>query len=231
MFIYCICTQYLVRAPFALITASIRRGMEVISLWHCWGGMEAQVSLTVAFRSSAFFWSLLVSHFPLDNCQEENEKRSWLRNAQMALHLGNWDPRWQRDLTQRPLRVPKTVLLCHLMLFVRLKTLSIYREFIRNSLRTHLWSPKPFGYRQLIQTPTLARGCWEATRPLFTSEAEPQDHGLTYWVPTHTRRCRKRCERGLKRGKRGGIRARLRSWIPQDRLPNTHALKRSLSGK
>ncbi len=57
MFIYCICTQYLVGAPFALITASIRRGMEVISLWHCWGGMEAQVSLTVAFSSSAFFWS------------------------------------------------------------------------------------------------------------------------------------------------------------------------------
>ncbi len=53
MLIYCICTQYLVVAPFALITASIRRGMEVISLWHCWGGMEAQVSLTVAFSSSA----------------------------------------------------------------------------------------------------------------------------------------------------------------------------------
>ncbi len=53
MFIYCICTQYLVGTPFALITASIRRGMEVISLWHCWGGMEAQVSLTVAFSSSA----------------------------------------------------------------------------------------------------------------------------------------------------------------------------------
>ncbi len=66
MFIYCICTQYLVGAPFALITASIRRGMEVISLWHCRGGMEAQVSLTVAFSSSAFFLSL-VSHFPLDN--------------------------------------------------------------------------------------------------------------------------------------------------------------------
>ncbi len=47
MFIYCICTQYLV------ITASIRRGMEVISLWHCWGDMESQVSLTVAFSSSA----------------------------------------------------------------------------------------------------------------------------------------------------------------------------------
>ncbi len=54
MFIYCICTQYLVGAPFALITASIRRGMEVISLWHCWGGMEAQVSLAVASSSSAF---------------------------------------------------------------------------------------------------------------------------------------------------------------------------------
>ncbi len=45
MLIYCICTQYLIGAPFVLITASIRRGMEVISLWHCCGGMEAQVPL------------------------------------------------------------------------------------------------------------------------------------------------------------------------------------------
>ncbi len=60
MFIYCICTQYLVEARFALITASIRRGMEVISLWHCWGGMEAQVSLTGAFSSSAFFGLLFL---------------------------------------------------------------------------------------------------------------------------------------------------------------------------
>ncbi len=60
MFIFCICTQYLVGAPFALITASIRRGMEVISLWHCWGGMEAQVSLTVAFSSSVFFGLLFL---------------------------------------------------------------------------------------------------------------------------------------------------------------------------
>ncbi len=58
MFIYCI--PYLVGAPFALITASIQRGMEVISLWHCWGGMEAQVSLTVAFSSSAFFGLLFL---------------------------------------------------------------------------------------------------------------------------------------------------------------------------
>ncbi len=60
MFIYCICTQYMVGAPFALITASIRRVMEVISLWHCWGGMEAQVSLTVAFSSSEFFGLLFL---------------------------------------------------------------------------------------------------------------------------------------------------------------------------
>ncbi len=40
MFICCICTKYLVGAHFALITASIQRGMEVISLWHCWGGMK-----------------------------------------------------------------------------------------------------------------------------------------------------------------------------------------------
>ncbi len=58
--IYCICTQYLVGAPFALITASIRRDMEVISLWHCWGDMEAQVSLTAAFSSSVFFGLLFL---------------------------------------------------------------------------------------------------------------------------------------------------------------------------
>ncbi len=34
--------------------------MEVISLWHCWGGVEAQVSLTVAFSSSAFFGLLFL---------------------------------------------------------------------------------------------------------------------------------------------------------------------------
>ncbi len=53
-------TQYLVGVPFALITDSIRHGMGVISLWHCWGGMESQVSLTVAFSSSAFFGLLFL---------------------------------------------------------------------------------------------------------------------------------------------------------------------------
>ncbi len=35
------------------ITASMWRGMEAISLWHCSGVMEAQVTLIEAFRSSA----------------------------------------------------------------------------------------------------------------------------------------------------------------------------------
>ncbi len=32
----------------------------MISLWHCWGGMEAQVSLMAAFSSSAFFGLLFL---------------------------------------------------------------------------------------------------------------------------------------------------------------------------
>ncbi len=35
------------------ITASMRRGMEAICLWHCSGVKEAQVALIAAFRSSA----------------------------------------------------------------------------------------------------------------------------------------------------------------------------------
>ncbi len=57
MFIYCM-YSVLSRGSFCF-TASIRRGMEVISLWHCWGGMEIQVSLTVAF-SSFFGLSFLI---------------------------------------------------------------------------------------------------------------------------------------------------------------------------
>ncbi len=62
MLIYCICTQYLVGAPFALITASIRRGIEVISLWHCWGGMKPRFlwqwpSAHLHFLASCFSFS------------------------------------------------------------------------------------------------------------------------------------------------------------------------------
>ncbi len=74
MFIYCICTQYLVGAYFALITASIRRGMEVISLWHCWGGVKPRF-LWQWPSAHLHFWSL-VSHFPLDNTHRFSMFRS-----------------------------------------------------------------------------------------------------------------------------------------------------------
>ncbi len=66
MFIYCICTQYLVGAPFALITASIQR-------WH---GGDQFVALLRWYGSPGLFDSGLqlicivgsgVSHLPLDN--------------------------------------------------------------------------------------------------------------------------------------------------------------------
>ncbi len=38
-------TQYLVGAPFAWITAAMRRGMESISLWHCSGVMSRAVAV------------------------------------------------------------------------------------------------------------------------------------------------------------------------------------------
>ncbi len=58
MFMYCICTQYLVGGSFALITVSIRRGMEVISLWHCWGGVKPR-----------FLWQWPSAHLHfLDSC-------------------------------------------------------------------------------------------------------------------------------------------------------------------
>ncbi len=94
MFIYCIYTQYLVGAPFALITASIRRVMEVISLWHCWGGMEAQVSLIAAFRSSALLG--LVSLIFLLTIEENlwgSGQASLLAN-QAQKHHGHWTSFW-----------------------------------------------------------------------------------------------------------------------------------------
>ncbi len=60
MFIYCICTQYLLGAPFALITASIRRGMEVISLCQLICIVGSGVShflLTIPHRFSMGFRS------------------------------------------------------------------------------------------------------------------------------------------------------------------------------
>ncbi len=94
MFIYCICTQYLVGAPFALITASIRRGMDVISLWHCWGVMEAQVSLTVTFSSSVFLvscFSFFSWQYPIDSLFSGLVS---LLASQAHQHLGNLTNFW-----------------------------------------------------------------------------------------------------------------------------------------
>ncbi len=55
MFIYCICAQYLVEAPFALITASI-------SEWH---GGDQFVALLSWYGSPGFFDSGPSAHQPL----------------------------------------------------------------------------------------------------------------------------------------------------------------------
>ena len=55
-----ICIQYLFGPLFALLAASMRHGMEAISLLHCWGVIEAQVTLIVAFSSSALFGLLFL---------------------------------------------------------------------------------------------------------------------------------------------------------------------------
>ncbi len=54
------------RGSFCFNYCSIRRGMEVISLWHCWGGMEAQVSFDSGLQLICIVGSG-VSHLPLDN--------------------------------------------------------------------------------------------------------------------------------------------------------------------
>ncbi len=49
------------RGSFCFNNASIRRGMEVISLWHCWGGMEARVSWQ--WPSAHLHFLVSCSHF------------------------------------------------------------------------------------------------------------------------------------------------------------------------
>ncbi len=89
-------TQYLVGPPFAWITASMWRGMEVISLWHCSGVMKAQVALIAAFRSSALLG--LVSLIFLLTMTHRFSMRgsgqaSLLANQAQQLH-GHWTSFW-----------------------------------------------------------------------------------------------------------------------------------------
>ncbi len=78
MLIYSICIQYLVGAPFALITASIRCGMEVISLWHCWGGMaliNEFHNLSWITEINELFHDILIYWDAPVHRQREKEKR------------------------------------------------------------------------------------------------------------------------------------------------------------
>ncbi len=103
------------------------------------------------------------------------------------------------------------------MLFVRLKTLSIYRQFIRNSLRNTSMIAKAF-WISATHTNTNSRRRLLRSYKAFvyfgsrTSRPRPRLLMLT-------RRRHKRCERVRKRGKRGGIRARLRANPTRPALP------------
>ena len=97
-----LCTQYLVGPPFAWITASMRRDMEAISLWHCWGEMEAQVALKAAFRSYALLGLvslifLLTVHYRFCTgfqvrrvCWPFKHRTSWSLN-QLLVPLAVWE--------------------------------------------------------------------------------------------------------------------------------------------
>ncbi len=65
--------------------------------------MEAQVSLKVAFSSSAFFWSL-VSYFPLDNTRSGSGLVSLLASQahQHHGHLTNFWCFWQCGQVPNP---------------------------------------------------------------------------------------------------------------------------------
>ncbi len=119
----------------------------------------------------------------------------------------------------RLLRVPRRCFYVFLMSFVRLKILSTYQQFIRNSLQKHIYDRQSLwisathtntnSRRQLLRSYKAFVYCWSWTsRPAGS---------LTDAI--RTRRRRKRCERGRKRGKRGVIRARLRANPTRPALP------------
>ncbi len=58
-------TQYLAGAPLAQTPASVRCGMEAISLWHCWGTIEPSARLDCWIDCcSSFSWK-----YPVDSRQ------------------------------------------------------------------------------------------------------------------------------------------------------------------
>ncbi len=96
---------------------------------------------------------------------------------------------------QRPLRVPKTVLLCLLMSSVRLQILSIYHQFIRNSLQNTSMIAKAFWIsathtntnyrRRLLRSYKAFVYCWSRTsrtRPRLLTL--PAQGGVSKHPPT-----------------------------------------------
>ncbi len=95
-----LCPQYLVGPLFAWITASMRRGMEIISLWHCWGVMEAQVALIAAFRSSALLGLCLSSsswQYPIDSLWGSGPASLLANQAQ----FGKWNQHLHKACQQK----------------------------------------------------------------------------------------------------------------------------------
>ncbi len=95
-----LCTEYLVGPPFAWITASMRRGMKTISLWHCSGVKEAQVALIAAFRSSALL-GLVYLIFLLTI---PHRFSIWFRSGEFAGQSSTVTP-WSLDQLLVPLAV------------------------------------------------------------------------------------------------------------------------------
>ncbi len=58
----------------------------------------------------------------------------------------------------------------------------------KESLQNTYMIAEAIGYRQRVQTPTLAGSYWEATMPLFTAEADLETAALAYWRYPHKAR-------------------------------------------
>ncbi len=71
-------TQYLVRAPLTQTPASVRCGMEAISLWHCWGTIESSARLDCWIDCcSSFSWK-----YPVDSRQGSGQACCLANQAQ-----------------------------------------------------------------------------------------------------------------------------------------------------
>ncbi len=82
-----LCTQYLVGPPFAWITASMRRGMKTISLWHCSGVMKHR------FFSSSALLGLVSLIFLLNRFSLGLRSGEFAGQSSTVTH-GHWTSFW-----------------------------------------------------------------------------------------------------------------------------------------